>query len=793
MPIFKWVRSIARAVTPSSPRNRRRRLTVQSSLSTLDALEPRLLLSATVLEEIPDVRFSAAGDSTTVDLAQHFDDTALTGGLVKVETELGSFYIETYDQITPTTAANFLSLIEGGNYDDMFFHRSAPGFVLQGGGFTFPADSDSVASVANNGTIVNEFDNWFDPELGGLSAGDPVNTRGTIAMAKLAGNPDSATSQWFISVADNQEILDGQNGGFTAFAHVLFDGMTLVDELMTLEIADAGGAFGELPVVNLAANATSIARENLLFAATSLVEELQYTTTSSDLVTINIVDGQLTLTATELGASQGGTVPITITATDLQGNEATSTFDVVLSGLIVTGPTGITTSTPTITWTADSAADSYDLRISRLDDRFPDVIQTADVVVQDSITGTSFTVSEALPNGQYVATVSPRTGSSVGTASQGFVFYVGLNPPVIPTGVVVTPSAQNELSVTFGWDAVDGATHYDIWVGEVGGEGVARQDWVAGTEYIFPSQLEAGRAYRVWVRARNVLHTGSWSSPVKFVGGTAIPGKAEITSVSGAVSVTPDPITWAVDDVATNYDVWIAADGVSEAVQRVTTSSNTLTPDTLPPGFYRVWVRAQNGNGFGSWSRPISFGIAQSGQKSVVNGPTGDPIAAQPTITWTAPVPDGTYHLWVNQVGGQSGIINERDLTTASFTPSSDLASGPYIAWVRQVSANGVPLAWSTAFSFEVGASTKPTQPVLSVEEVGGGQTFSWQAVTNAVRYELWVNLGSSRVLHETDLTSLTYTASDLQTGVYRAWLRGYSSLGVAGPWSEVVGFDVSS
>lgn len=791
MSILQWVRSVTKTLAPFSKRNQRRRLSIQPSLSALDALEPRLLLSATVIEEIPDANLATAEDSTMIDLSQHFDDTELSGSLVKVETSLGSFYIETYDQITPVTAANFLDLVSGGNYDDMFFHRSDPGFVLQGGGFAFPDDTDAIASVVNNGTIVNEFDNWFDPELGGYAAGDPVNLRGTIAMAKQAGNPDSATSQYFISVADNQAILDGQNGGFTVFAHVVYDGMTVVDELMELEIINVGSAFTELPVVDLAANATAVARENLLFGATTLAEELQFSITSSDLVTAEIVDGQLTVSPTAAGALQGGSVSITVTATDVAGTEVTSTFEVTLPEFAVTGPTDVTTSTPTITWNGTSSADSYDLRISRLDDRLPDVIQTADVVVQNSIAATSYTVTEDLPDGQYVVTINPRTGNSVGAPTEGFVFYVGLGQPATATSVTVTPSAENELAVTFSWDAADDATHYDIWVSEVGGDVVMREDWIGETSYVLPTQLEAGKTYRAWIRGRNVLETGGWSAVLTFVGGTAVPGMAEITSPAGAVSATTEAITWTADPVASGYDVWIGADGAGDPVQRVTTTDPTFTPDALAEGFYRVWVRAVNGNGFGSWSRPVSFGIADSGQKSAVSGPTGDPIAVQPAITWTTSVPGGTYHLWVNQVGGQAGIINERDLTTESFTPDSELADGPYTAWIRQISDTGVPLAWSSAFQFEVGASTQPDQPVLAVETVGDVTTFSWDAVTNGARYELWVNLGSVRVLHETELTSLTYSTSELQSGTHRVWLRAYSSTGVVGQWSTAVGFSI--
>lgn len=156
---------------------------------------------------------------------------------VRVDTPLGAFTIQMYDDTAPGTVANFLQYIADGDFDDSFFHRSVPGFVVQGGGFTYT--DAGVGAVPTDAPIVNEY---------GAS-----NTRGTLAMAKVADNPDSATSGWFVNLADNSANLDVQNGGFTVFAEVMGDGMDVVDAVAALAIVDASGGnpnspFGSIPV-----------------------------------------------------------------------------------------------------------------------------------------------------------------------------------------------------------------------------------------------------------------------------------------------------------------------------------------------------------------------------------------------------------------------------------------------------------------------------------------------------------------------------------------------------------------
>jgi peptidyl-prolyl cis-trans isomerase A (cyclophilin A) len=155
--------------------------------------------------------------------------------IVEFQTVMGDFEVNLYDNATPATVANFLDYVNNGAYTSSVMHRSVPGFVLQGGGFTFDM-ATPLDSIPTSAPVVNE------PEF--------ANVRGTIAMAKSAGNPDSATSQWFFNLADNTANLDGQNGGFTVFGEVVGNGMNVVDAIAALPRYNFGGATGELPLRN---------------------------------------------------------------------------------------------------------------------------------------------------------------------------------------------------------------------------------------------------------------------------------------------------------------------------------------------------------------------------------------------------------------------------------------------------------------------------------------------------------------------------------------------------------------
>jgi len=164
----------------------------------------------------------------------------LTGGLpmnaaniiVNLETSKGTIVIELYPDKAPETVKNFAAYVESGFFNSTLFHRVIPGFMIQGGGFL-----TNLKEKQTKPPIKNEANN-------GLS-----NMRGTIAMARTSV-VDSATSQFFINVADNK-FLDfaaptPQKFGYCVFGKVT-KGMDVVDAIVGVPTKTVDG-YENVPV-----------------------------------------------------------------------------------------------------------------------------------------------------------------------------------------------------------------------------------------------------------------------------------------------------------------------------------------------------------------------------------------------------------------------------------------------------------------------------------------------------------------------------------------------------------------
>ncbi|HLX97015.1 MAG TPA: peptidylprolyl isomerase [Verrucomicrobiae bacterium] len=136
--------------------------------------------------------------------------SAGAGTLVQFRTVFGDMEVELYDQDKPVTVQNFLNYVKTGHYQNGIAHRLVPGFVLQGGGYTLV--SNTISPIATFPPITNEFD------VGRQFS----NVFGTIAMAKLGGDTNSATSQWYLNLTNNA-FLDAPNTNdlFVVFGHVI--------------------------------------------------------------------------------------------------------------------------------------------------------------------------------------------------------------------------------------------------------------------------------------------------------------------------------------------------------------------------------------------------------------------------------------------------------------------------------------------------------------------------------------------------------------------------------------------
>ena len=295
-------------------------------------------------------RSIAPGFQVAIPLTSMFSDPD-TETAVRLSTSVGNIDLLLFSSVTPQSVANFLSYVDGGDYNGVAFHRSIPGFVIQGGAYKPVQAPDKFQTIVKRPSPLNE------PFISNLAK--------TVAMAKLGGNPNSASSEFFFNLSDtNAANLDAQNGGFTAFARVSDSTWGVVESLAQKPASPYDHQLDD--ITTSAVSYTPVAANNdfpwpmnpqegdtnypaappqmdtartvVITSASRIQNVLTYTVTSSNPsgVGASISNGNLLIS----GVASGAESDITVEATDLDGLKVSQTFRVQ----VVQAPPTITQS-----------------------------------------------------------------------------------------------------------------------------------------------------------------------------------------------------------------------------------------------------------------------------------------------------------------------------------------------------------------------------------------------------------------------------------------------------------------
>lgn len=152
--------------------------------------------------------------------------------VIVIETSMGKVRAELWPGKAPKTVANVLAYIDDEYYDGLIFHRVIDDFMIQGGGFT-----PDMKKKPARAPVANE------------ARADTPNRRGTLAMARTP-QVDSATSQFFINLADN-DFLNHRNKSPRGFGYCVFgevvEGMDVVDKIAKVKTGNVKG-YSDVPL-----------------------------------------------------------------------------------------------------------------------------------------------------------------------------------------------------------------------------------------------------------------------------------------------------------------------------------------------------------------------------------------------------------------------------------------------------------------------------------------------------------------------------------------------------------------
>jgi hypothetical protein len=425
----------------------------------------------------------------------------------------------------------------------------------------------------------------------------------------------------------------------------------------------------------------------------------------------------------------------------------------------------------TVTWQAVEMAAAYEVWRGSSDNPAAAVLCGT---ISDGATGT---VLENLTNGtSYYVWLKAK--NSIG--SSGFSPYASAVPsasaeaPAAPGAAPVVTPGSGQLVVS--WQAVEGATGYEVWKGESNNiSSAAKYGGDIGTTSVIVTGLANGTTCYFWIKAKNSAGT-SGASPA--ASGTpsisdappAAPTAPTVTAASGQLTVSWSPVPG-----AAAYEVWTASSNNTAAAVKlgpdITGLSTVISGLTNGVPCY-VWLKAKNNKGSSGFS-PAASGIPSASSVTGLTPATpgvslGD---GQLAVTWTALEGASWYQIWLSAIDNFAGALQYGGNITGSLsTTITGLTNGlTYYIWIR--AGNGTD---TSNFSGKASGIPIADAAAPSVNAGNGQLVLNWAAITGAAEYDVFYSTGTTPPPSPAQTVSAPSAAiTGLTNGTtYHVWVR---------------------
>ncbi len=435
-----------------------------------------------------------------------------------------------------------------------------------------------------------------------------------------------------------------------------------------------------------------------------------------------------------------------------------------------------TTSTPTLTWSASTAADKYLLHISTQN---PPAPSASDPIV--SGTSTSYKFGQALPAGTYYWSIDayPPNCTTVKTSSSVFSFSVAATAacPTAPASLI-TPANNTTVDtpVSFDWTDVSGSTSYKVFASI---NGAAAAVLAATRDSHYEGSLPAGASVDWWIEADadNCTPTTSAHSHFNVTNAGVCPSSPVsatlLSPADGAAGLTsPVIFQWSVVPGATNYVVWGVTTSAVSSNERfiIGKTGGTHVQVAVPQGNLAWYVEADFGDcPTSTYSKAFTLSVATPANcssnpatlLSPVNGATG--LTSPVTFQWTAVSGATGYKLYIAQ-GNDSGDL----AGTTTSTSLTTLVPGGAVTWWIVTTFAGCPDVVSAKSAFTSGMQTTcgATATLNSPADgatVSSPVTLSWSTVSGASGYRLWIAVNGGSPILAARSTTAAGTSQQVQ------------------------------